>query len=197
MQAIMDRLERPLGTHTLLNRLTPNGRAEFVVNMFIALLVPMTGTFEEAIRRAGCLENMQRLVLAILLYQLEHGQLPGENWVTDIKPYLGEEPERFFSCPTNPSPDGQTTYALVQYGDNLPDSSDTILLVELTMPVPFDQAVVSVNDVLAHQAAARTPGNRSHRSAHLGGMNVASRSAAVRFLPAGADEEEVKRLLGQ
>ena len=123
-------------------------------------------------RRMDCANNLQRLSLAVLLYQCENGKLPDENWTAQIEKYLGENPKQYFSCPTNPSPEGQTTYAMIKYGDKV-DSPDVLMFVELTTPVPLDKAVVSVDDVF---------NRRNTGSMHRGGMNAAHYSAAVRFL---------------
>ena len=168
-------------TGIFLSLLTPHGRGDRVADILIDRLTPATDAFEEAARRSNCTENMQRLALAILLYQLEHGQLPDENWATQIEKYLGDNPQRYFSCPSNPSPDGETTYALVLYDNRDGDTvAGSLLLVELTSPVPLDKAVVSVDDVLRRKGIG---------SLHPGGMNTAHRSTAVRFLAKTATEE--------
>ena len=159
-----------------------------IADMLIALVAPAITASEEAVRRSECTENMQRLALAILLYQLEHGMMPDKNWATQIEKYLGENPEQYFSCPSNPAPEEHTTYAMVQYGDELPTNPDTLLLVELTESVPLREAVVSVDEVLARQRVG---------SSHAGRMNVAYRSGAVRFVSADAEEAELLRMLGR
>ena len=167
--------------------LTPGGRGMNVADVLIALLLPATVAFEEAINRSQCAENMQRLALAILLYRCEKGEFPDENWAVQIEKYLGENPQRYFSCPTSPSPDGETTYALVQYDDTVASFPD-LLLVELTASVPLDKAVISADDVLSRKDTG---------SLHPGGMNVAHRSAAVRFLSSNTDVKELQQLLGR
>ena len=167
--------------------LSPNGRGTLAADYLINLLVPDVEKVEETIRCSQCAENMQRLALAILLYRCENGEFPDENWATQIEKYLGENPQRYFSCPTSPSPDGETTYALVQYGDIVANCPD-LLLVELTAPVPLDKAVIFADDVLACKGTG---------SLHPGGMNAACRSAAVRFLLSNTDAKELERLLGR
>ena len=108
-----------------------------------------------------------------------------------ITPYLGGTPERYFSCPSNPSPRGQTTYALVQYGNAVPAHHETILLVELKTPVPLNRAVMAVDDVL------KLPQQYRASAPHTGGMNTARRSGAVMFLSASVGEGELLRLLGR
>jgi len=143
-----------------------------------------------------------------LLYQREHGKLPDENWATLIVPYLGENPEQYFSCPRTVSPlsdlqtatdvaslDGKTTYALVQYGDALPADTETILLVELTTPVPFAEAVIAADKVPELIQRSSDSTWRWQNEPHRGGMNLAYRSGAVRWLSARPKEECEKELL--
>jgi len=159
---------------------------DFIADVLIAMLLPAIEASFEATQRLECSENIQRLTLAILFNQCEHGMLPDEHWATQIEKYLGEKPEQYFSCPTNPSPEGETTYALIQYADTVGGSLDTLLLIELAEPVPFAEAVVIVDEILARQRWG---------SLHTTGTNVASYSGAVWFLANDTDEEELLRLL--
>ena len=168
-------------------KLTVRERTKLVRDTFVSFVSPLQSA-REAENRRQCFENMKLLTLALLLYQHEHGQMPNENWTAQIEKYLSENPEKYFSCPTNPSPNGETTYALVQHGEELPTNPDTILLVELKDPVPLDKAVISVDEVLARQRTG---------SSHPGGMNVALRSGAVRFLSSSTGEKELLRMLGR
>jgi len=172
---------------------TPGNVESHIANMFIALLYPAVDAFEESIHRAKCADNIQRLALAMLLYQHEHGTMPDENWTTQIQKYLDENPEQYFSCSTNPSANGMTTYALVQYGnsdDTVAGSRDLILFVELSEAMPLDKAVVSVDDMLEWKQT---------KNGHPGGMNVALRNGAVRFVSLYSDSSkaEWRRLLGR
>ena len=160
---------------------------DFFADVFIKNMLPVMGDLLEAVQRLECSENMQRLTWATLLYQCEHGMLPDENWATQIEKYLGENPEQYFSCPTNPSPEGNTTYALVRYGET-PESFDTFLLVELETPVPLDEAVITVNEVLERERTFKR---------HRNGMNTVYRSGAVQFLANDTNEEELLRRLGR
>ena len=169
------------------------GISEFFIAGFVQSIPPL----EEASRRSQCAKNMQRLSLAMMLYRLEHGTMLDENWVAQIKPYLGDGAngkgaEQYFSCPSNPSPEGHTTYALVLYGNDVPLSHETILLIELKEPVALSEAIVSVDEVLAlfpWQHGVRTP--------HPGGMNTARQSGAVLFMSQSISVEELSRLLGR
>ena len=172
----------------LIGLLTPNGRGEIVADNLIEMLVPAFDAFEAAIHRAECLGHMQRLALAILLYQLEHGTMPGADWATQIAPHLGDNPERYFSCPKNPAAEGKTTYALVLYGDEFSTDADTLLLIELAEAVPFAEAVITVDEILEHQRWG---------SLHSGRVIVAHRSGAVRSMPPTIEKEELLRMLGR
>jgi hypothetical protein len=117
---------------------------------------------------------MQRLTLAVMLYKSEHGKMPDENWAAQITPYLGKNADQYFSCPSHPSSKGETTYALVQYGDTIPVPQDARLVVERFGAVPLDRAVVSIEEVGAWK-------RKQEKCPHPGGMNVAYRSGAVRW----------------
>ena len=187
---------------------TPDDRALEVVRIIFRWYEPPVSRLESAIQRSHCAENMQRLALAILLYQLEHGTMPGENWAEQIAPHLGDNPEQYFSCPSNPSAKGSTTYALIQYGDTTVVGS--LMLVELAEALPLDKAVITADDL----AELLTSGTRevleccgtvrvinrgvaSRINAHFSHTYVVHRSGAVEFLSLATDEEELLRLLGR
>jgi hypothetical protein len=73
-------------------------------------------------QRDECIVRLQRLTIALLMYEAEHGNLPEGDWRLAITPYLGEVGEDFFRCPSQ-----GTGYALVLTGTTTPD---TLLLVE-------------------------------------------------------------------
>jgi hypothetical protein len=111
--------------------LTPGGHETVVGDILVALFVPAILTAESAIHhRAVCAENMHRLALAMLLYQCEHGELPDENWVAGV-------PAKYLSCPVNPSPEGETSYAFVQCADTVGGSlTVTSRLIEISLWLP-------------------------------------------------------------
>jgi hypothetical protein len=132
------------------------------IDMTVASSVPSMSGVEQACLRLQCAENMQRLTLAILLYQCEHGKMPDENWVEQIKPYLGKKPDdngvpaKYFSCPAHPSPEGRTTYALILYsiknggkkdGEADGNSLERLVLLEVADPVPYGIAVITPKGV--------------------------------------------------
>jgi hypothetical protein len=191
--------------------LTSNGRATELADIFAFSFIPAFESHEQSIKRAECQENMQRLALAILLYQNEHGTMPGENWAAQIEKYLEENADddgvsaKYFSCPLNPLPKGETTYAMVQYGntgDAVAGSLDRILLIELYTPVPFDKAVVSVDWVIEFVRDCKDveviDGEPRWKTTHPGGRYAVLRNGAVRFLSdtyGEQNEQKLRRML--
>jgi len=151
-------------------------------------------------QRLECAENMQRLVLAILLYRLENGQMPDENWATQIEKHLGENPEQYFSCPSNPSPKGATTYVLIQYSDEHPMDFNTPLLFEAAVSFPLRTATLSfeLSQELAPIRDQRGE-ERQRRGQHLNAphnsaSNVAFQSGVVRTITWMTDEEQQEKM---
>jgi len=175
---------------------TPAGRGGMLADMLITLLLPATSACCEAVRRAECADNFQRLALAILLYEHEHGKMPDENWAEQIG-----VPATYFSCPSNLSPQGMTTYALVQYGNTTADtvggSRDTLMLIELKEAVPLDKAVITVDDVIKMFQEETNRENRISNMPHPGGMNTAYRGGGVQFLSGRTESAKLLRLLGR
>jgi len=180
---------RPFSWEFFRQMLTARARGTNLGEIMPVALVEATGDITEATQVTRCASNIHRLALAILLYELEQGTMPDENWVEQIATYLGDNPEQYFSCPANPSPEGKTTYALVRYGDDAPIDANMVLLVELKEPVPFAEAIVSVDELLEQE---RMGGRHS-----VGFKFTAYRSGAVLFLPNYMNETELLRLLGR
>jgi len=212
---ILDEAVKPSGGEILSSLLTLGGKETLFVRLMIARFASTMHTYKAATLRLECVENMQRLTLAILLYELEHGTMPGEDWAVQIKKYLGENAEQYFSCPANPSPKGKTTYALIHYGDTVVGSLGTLLLLERNSPVPFAEAVMTVDEAIAFVDGDRVFGlveagccgrtwmqegvvsGTSQLNAHTGGANTAHRSGAVRLMLQTIAKEELLRLLGR
>jgi len=180
---------------------TPGSRGTILADFVGGMLLSGIESTEEAKRRIECAGNLQRLVLAILLYQLEHGKMPGADWATQIG-----VPAKYFSCPSNPSPHGETTYALIQYDDSV----GSLMLIELPEAVPFDKAVMTVEEMVELCRISIEQGESvccgqvriveravSRVKAHIGGMLAAHRNGAVLFQSAGTEPEELLRLLGR
>ena len=82
--------------------LTLKLRSDAVADIFIALFLPAVDAVGEAYRRSECAMNMKQIVLAMHLYEREHGTLPptftvDENgsplhsWRTLLLPYFWDE----------------------------------------------------------------------------------------------------------
>jgi hypothetical protein len=137
--------------------MTVRSRTERMGDVLLKLLAPAVGAVNEALNRSECNVNMQHLTLALLLYEKEHGKLPEGDWQTAIKPYLGEDADKYFHCPS----DKQAVYALVKGGSDL-------LLVE-TVPETQPEGCVTIPN---------EPG--LFKSKHPGTYNAGYRSGAVR-----------------
>ncbi|MCL2709650.1 MAG: hypothetical protein FWE95_02120 [Planctomycetaceae bacterium] len=190
--------------------LSPDGRAMLFTDAFIALshAVFDLDIQERSAARVECMENMQRLALAILLYELEHctvlnGNEPGTDWTVQIEKYLGDGilgdgAERYFSCPMHPTATGETRYALVQYGDTTGDTvGGSLMLVELPEAVPLDKAVITVEEVL-EEFKHRKDRQRLNDDSHFRELHVVHRNGAVQFLSTyWTKEEELLQMLGR
>jgi len=155
LAAILDETDIASGRGGMIGRvlysaLIPGGKDVLVADIINALLAPMMDRQRKRVQQFGCAKNMQRLALAILLYEREHGttligDMPDENWAAKIAKYLGDNPEQYFSCPVHPTAKGETRYALIQYGDTVTGS---LMLVELAEAVPLKEGVMTVDEML-------------------------------------------------
>jgi hypothetical protein len=83
--------------------------------------------------------------------------------------------------------------------DKQPKDVNTFLLVELREPVPFDQAVVSVDDVLAKFVSKTTYGHHKTQqigSFHFGGLNMSEQNGRISFVSDTFGGNELRRQLG-
>jgi hypothetical protein len=190
LQAIIEALQKEPTTMQRLLMSLEKDVSRRILTMFAVTPERM----ERRIQQIECSKNMQRLAWAIQLYRFEHKKLPDANWVEQIKPYLGKDAERYFNSPVNPSPKGETTYAMVLYGnsdgDTVAGSPERILLIELTAPVAFDKAIVSPDEILKRTFIGGLSAD---------GQNVACQSGAVygRFLSGAIDDNVLRRMLGR
>jgi uncharacterized protein DUF1559 len=81
---------------------SPHARSELVGDKFATLLLPAWDAAREASRRNVCVDRMQEIALAMLLYDRDHGTLPPaytvdadgrpmHSWRVLLLPYLGQE----------------------------------------------------------------------------------------------------------
>jgi hypothetical protein len=168
----------------------PGGVEHIASNILISLSDPIIEKYEEVIEQHECAQNMHRLSLAMLLYKQKQGTMPDANWAEQIMPYLGDNPEQYFSCPSHLSPKGTTPYCLVKY-DELPKDLNTLLLFECPKAVPFVKAVITPEEVLTYFQSKDTT------APHGRNMNCVHQSGAVQTISDYESEERVLPLLGR
>ena len=104
---------------------TVRSRSLLMADTLSSLFIPAMQAGREAYRRIECAENMQTLTLALMLYEKEHGKLPNGDWREAIRPYLGDDSENIFRCPSCSMPEGYTTYALIDHATPQVDTPGT------------------------------------------------------------------------
>jgi hypothetical protein len=123
---------------------------------------------------------MQLLTLALLMYKTEHGEFPKADWIDKIKPYLGDNFEQYLHCPACSNQEkGKTNYVLILY-DKLPLNKNALQLIELREPVPFNQAVMTVDEVL--NDISLDANTRRIGSSHVSGLNTTRQNGSARFI---------------
>jgi hypothetical protein len=163
-------------------------RTNRIMNSMMALFIPAMQAAREAWRRVECDENMQRLTLALLLYEKEHDTLPDGDWREAIQPYLAPHPNPLpagegkkvtvanFRCPSHRGlAEDETTYAMIGNVPNPVASPNQILLVEVTQPQKLGEGDGRI-------PLGKADFENALGSNHSGGMNVGMRSGAVRFI---------------
>jgi hypothetical protein len=169
-------------------------RTNRIMDSMIALFIPAMQATREAWRRIECCENMQRLTLALLLYEKEHGTLPDGDWREALlSPSSVGEGKKVtaadFRCPSHRGlAEDETTYAMIGNLPNPVASPNQVLLVEVLQPqklgegdgrIPFEQA--NFENALG--------------SNHAGGTNVGMRSGTVRFITKTIEPDKWRSLL--
>ncbi|MDR2763331.1 MAG: hypothetical protein LBB88_12065 [Planctomycetaceae bacterium] len=174
--------------------LTSGGRGK-IISELIGSIFLCFGPAGKAKQRIECLNNMKHLTLALSIYKIEHGEYPKADWIEKIKPYLGDNFEKYLRCPASVNQDiGKTNYALILY-DKVPEYKDALQLVELREPVPFDQAVITIEEALNYFSPDKT--SRKTGSAHVAGMNISKQTGAINFTTPYENLSELKKLLEQ
>ena len=165
-------------------------RTNRIMDSMIALLLPAMQAAREAWRRIECCANLHRLTLALLLYELEHGQLPAGDWREAIKTADGRwQMAEVFRCPGHPGlAEDETTYAMIGDVPNAMPSPMQILLVEVWQPqklgegdgrIAFEKAKLWGR---THVFATRPDDFDGVGSHHAGVIVAGFRSGAVRIM---------------
>lgn len=87
--------------------LLPTLRSEMLADYVAEKFLPGVCASEEATRRTECSDRVQRIVLAMLLYEKQHGRLPPgytidadgkplHSWRVLLLPYLGEKAKKLY-----------------------------------------------------------------------------------------------------
>ena len=174
-------------------------RTNSIYEVLFWLAIPAIQGGQEEWHRMECAENMQRLTLALLLYEKKHGKLPADDWRQTLKEAGTSVPDNVFRCPSHGLQEGYTTYAMIGGVPNSTLSPYQILLVEVVQPqklgegdgrFPFEKAKFwGQNNVPRHE------GFDGLGSYHRGGMNAGFRSGAVRFVGETIEQEKLQQLL--
>jgi hypothetical protein len=170
--------------------LTSSGRGIIIADYIVPLLMPSFDTVKEKIKRDDSFFNLKRLTLAIHMYKAEHGEFPNANWIEKIKPYLGDNFEKYLHSPNYQNNEkDKTNYALILY-DKLPKNKNTLQLIELNRLVPFDQATYTVEEILQEFP---TINYLNHER-----INVALQNGTIYNIPSAGDDDSTtfKKLLG-
>jgi hypothetical protein len=121
------------------------------------------------------------------MYKSDHGEFPKSDWIEKIKPYWGDGIEKYLCCPAcSNCENGRTSYVLVLYDELPADNNDIFLLLELQESVLYEQAVMTVEEVLCDieldekkqriGCSNRYP-NAPHSSKQDGSINVINKGS--------------------
>ncbi len=185
-----------------LSLLFVRSRTNKIMDVLSNLFIPAMQAAREAWNRCECGTNMQRLTLALLLYEKDHSALPTGDWREAIKPYLGPESGQYFRCPSRHLPEGETTYALLDRGADSAASPHQILLVELARSQKLGEGNgrLPLEKARFWQKAPERPQEQCPAdfdglgSYHTRGINVGYRSGAVQRLDETTKPEEIAGL---
>ncbi|HCA47550.1 MAG TPA: hypothetical protein DEP45_09400 [Armatimonadetes bacterium] len=145
-----------------------------------SLLVPMFGQGRDQAQQAACASNLKQIGLAFLMYAQDHDEdLPGENWVEEVLPYLNNR--QIFICPSR---DG----ALVGYAFN--EALAGVNLAEIAAPA---ETVLAFESFIGGDAPVGGAADVPPNGVHEGGVNVLFADGHVQLLPAEAAMDALAR----
>ncbi|MDR1923761.1 MAG: hypothetical protein LBQ66_05235 [Planctomycetaceae bacterium] len=148
-------------TRNPLAYISVRSRTKQISRGYMNLVVGSVESVDMALQRSECVGNMQLLTLALLMYEKEHGKLPDENWQEAIRPYLGDNPDKLFCCPTSGLADRASTMYRLTKDDK------KFILTETELQVDDSNSSGSIKMVTAM---------------HNGGANFAYKNGAVKFI---------------
>ena len=121
---------------------------------------------------------------------MDNGKLPEGDWREAVRPYLGENADRYFRCPSARLAEGETNYAMIGNVPNAIASPQQILIVEVAHPQHLGEGDGHISFEQAMEF-----GQNGLGGGHVGGINVGLRSGAVRFINANINSERWRSLL--
>jgi hypothetical protein len=201
---LAEHLEPSMSRWNPLPLLFVHSRTKRLVDSYSALFIPALQAAREAERRLECASNMQRLTLALLLYEKDHGNMPEGDWREAIRPYLGDNADRYFQCPTHGLAEGETNYAMIGGVSNESPTPNQILLVEVFQPqklgegdgrIPLEKAKLWRKHVMFPPNIPRPDDWDGLGSFHTGGVNATHRNGAARFISESINPEFLQSLL--
>jgi hypothetical protein len=172
--------------------LSKKSRSHRIMDSLMSLLIPSIQAAREAWQRMECVENMQRLTLALLLYEKEHGSLPEGDWRAALKTADGrQQTAADFRCPSHRLTEGETNYAMIGDVPNGVDLPNRILIAEVMQPQKLGEG----EGRIPFRKAAFEQNSGDLGSYHAGGINIGLRSGSVSFISKTMRPEEFQKLL--
>ena len=172
-------------------RATAQERTKLALVVLGSRLLSDFSTDRKVGNRRQCAENMKLLTLALLLYEKEYGKLPDGDWRVAVKPYLGENADTYFRCPSCSIAEDETTYAMIHHkSSEVPTTPYMLLLIEVSSPMKMtgNEGTIPASMVQFNQAG-RLGSN------HPGGCNVSYRNGAVAFITESMNTTKLQSLV--
>lgn len=175
-------------------------RTNMMADTMMGLSMPSFYAGAEAFRRVECSARLQRLTLTLLLYEKDHGKLTADDWRQAVRPYLRENADEIFCCPSSRLAEDETTYALIRHESGIiPASPNAMLLVETWPAMNMSEGDGTIPASVVRQGM-RTQPNRGEPmdgvgSFHPGGFQATFRNGAVRFVNKSASPEYLSELI--
>lgn len=176
----------------------PETRSEMVCDSTISANFPGFKSIREAMSRPKCAMNMMKLNLALLLYEKDHGKMPEGDWRTAVRPYLGDDPDRYFRCPSHHLEPDETSYAMIGNIENKSPGPNQVLLVEVFQAQKFGEGEgrFPKDKIQMWTGRGSIPDDfEGLGSYHSGGLNMSTRGGCVRFLSTTIDPEFLEELM--
>ena len=145
-----------------------------------SLLVPMFSQGRGQAQQAACLSNLKQIGLALLMYTQDHDEdLPAENWVEEVLPYLNNR--QLFICPSREG-------ILVGYAFN-----EALLGANLADIAAPAETVLAFESNIGGDAPFGGPDDVPPNGVHEGMINVVFADGHALTMPAEAAMDALAR----